>query len=162
MTDSGGITQIIHNDLGWTKDLVAAAVATLCHLEDASIGPAWVAPHGDGLVPMGIEGPTYVLDDLNAVAVEQLAHLLQRYRHTLVQGLGRNRLLGSQSAFEIVENGQQVADEGVLFHRGLLVGIAPGTLLEIVKVGGEAPVIVLQCGQRLLEHGWVGRRSINN
>ena len=156
------MAQIIHNDLGWTKDLIAAAVATLSDFEDDLIGLAWVVPHGNSLVPVGIEGPTHVLDGLDAVAVEQLAHLLQRHRHTLMQWLGGNGLLGSQGAFEIVENGQQVADECFLFRRGLLLGISPGALLEIVKVGGEAQVIVLLCGQLLLEYGWVSRRSISD
>ena len=156
------MAQIIHNDLGRTKDRIAAAVATLSHFENGPIGPAWVVPHGNSLVPVGIEGPPQVLDGLDAVAVEQLAHLLQRHRHTLMQWLGGNGLLGSQGAFEIVENGQQVADECFLFHRGLLGGISPGPLLEIVKVGGEAQVSVLLCGQLLLEYGWVSRRSIGD
>jgi len=160
MTDSGAMAQVVHNDLGRTKDLIAAPVATLGDFEDDMIGLAGVVPHKDGIVPVGIERPPHVFDGLDAVAVEQLAHLLQRHPHTLMQWFGGNRLLGSQGAFQIVENGQQVADECVLFRRGLLVGISPGALLEIVKVGGEAQVSVLLCGQLLLEYGWVSRRSI--
>jgi hypothetical protein len=44
---------------------------------------------------VGIEGPPHVLDGLDAVAVEQLAHLLQRHRHTLMQGLEGSGLPGS-------------------------------------------------------------------
>ena len=151
MTDSWGIAQIIHNDLGWTKDLIAAAVATLSNFEDDLIGLAGVVSYRNGLVPVRIEGPTYVLDGLDAVAEEQLAHLLQRHLHTLMQWFGGSASLGSEDAFEIVENGQQVADECFLFRRGLLVGISAGALLEIVKVGGETQVIVLPGGQFLLE-----------
>ena len=156
------MAQIVHNDLGWTKDLIAATITTLSHFENDLIGLAWVVPHGNGLVPVRIEGPTHVLDGLDAVAVEQLAHLLQRHRHTLMRWLGGNRLLGSQGAFEIVENKQQVADECFLFRCGLLAGIAPAPLLEILKVGGETQVIVLLRGQFLLEYGWVSRRSISD
>ncbi len=156
------MAQIIHNDLGWTKDRIAAAVATLSNFEDGLIGLAWVTPHENSLVPAGIEGPTHVLDGLDTVAVEQLAHLLQRHRRTLMRWLGGNGLLGSQGAFEIVENRQQVADECFLFRCGLLAGIAPGPLLEIVKVGGETQVIVLLRGQFLLEYGWISRRSISD
>ena len=155
------MAQIIHNDLGRTKDLIAAAVAALGDFEDDLIGLAWVMPHGNRLVPVGIEGPTQVLDGLDAVAVEQLAQLLQRHPHTLMQRFGGNGLRGSQGTFEIVENGQQVADECFLFRRGLLLGISPGALFEIVEVGGEAQVILLLCGQLLLEYGWVSRRSIS-
>jgi hypothetical protein len=160
MRDSGEIAQIIYNDLGWTKDLIAAAVATLNNFEEDLIGLAWVIPHGNSLVPVGIEGPPHVFDGLDAVTVEQLDHLLQRHRHTLMQWLGGDGLLGSQGAFEIVENGQQVADECFLFRRGLLVGISLGALLEIVKVGGEAQVIVLLCGQFRLEYGGIIRRNL--
>ena len=62
-------------------------------------------------------------------------------------------MIGGQGAFEIVENGQQIADEGLLFGRGLLLGIAPGALSEVVEVGGEPKVFVLLCGQLLLEYG---------
>ena len=48
---------------------------------------------------------------VGVMAVEQLAQLLQRHRHTLMQRLEGNGLLGSQGAFEIVESRQQVADE---------------------------------------------------
>jgi hypothetical protein len=76
MTASGEIAQIIYNDLGWTKDLIAAAVATLKNFEDDLIGLAWVVPYGNSFVPVGIEGSPHVFDCLDAVAVEQLAHLL--------------------------------------------------------------------------------------
>jgi hypothetical protein len=46
-------------------------------------------------------------------------------------------LFGGQSAFEIVENGQRVADEGFLFGSGLSCGIAPGALFEVGEVGCE-------------------------
>ena len=156
------MAEVIHNDLGWTKDRIAAAVATPSHFEDGLIGLAWIAPHENSLVPAGIEGAPHVLDGLDAVAVEQLAHLLQHHRHTSMQWLGGNGLLESQGAFEIVENGQKLADECFLFRRGLLGGISPGALLEIVKVGGETQVIVLLCGQLLLEYGWASRRSISD
>ena len=66
------MAQIIYNYLGWTKDLTAAtaAVATLSNFEDDFIRLAWVVPHGNSLVPVGIEGLTDVLDGLDAVAVE--------------------------------------------------------------------------------------------
>jgi hypothetical protein len=100
------MAQIIHNDLGRTKDLIAARVATLSHFEDDLIELAWVVPHENSLVPVGIEGPPHVLDGLDTVVQEQLAHLLQRHRHTLMQWLGGICLPGSQGTFEIVENGQ--------------------------------------------------------
>ncbi len=153
---------VIHHDLGRTKDCIATAVATLSYFEDGPIGPAWVVPYGNSLVPVGIEGASQILDGLDAVAMEQLAHLLQRHHHTLMQWLGGNGLLGSQDAFEIVENGQQVADECFLFRCGLLAGIAPCPLLEIVKVGGETQVVALLCSQLLLEYGGVSRRSISD
>jgi hypothetical protein len=162
MTASGEIVQIIYNDLGWTKDLIAEAVAMLNNFEDDLIGLAWVVPHGNSLMPVGIEGPPHVLDSLNAVTVEQLAHLLHRHRQTLMQWLGGNGLLGSQGAFETIENGQQLADECFLLGRSLLVGISPGAFLEIVKVSSEAQVIVLLCGQLLLKYGWVSRRRISD
>jgi hypothetical protein len=162
MTASGEIAQIIYNDLGWTKNLIAATVATLNNFEDDLVGLVWVVPHGNSLVPKGIEGPPHVLDGLDAVMVEQLAHLLQRHRQTLMQWLRGNELLGSQGTFEIVENWQQIADECFLFRRGLLAGISLGALSEIFKIGGEAQVIVLLCGQLLLEYDWVSRRSISD
>ena len=64
------MAQVIYNDLGWTKDRIAAAVATLSHFENDPIGLARVAPHEDSFVLVGIEGPTQVLDGLDAVAVE--------------------------------------------------------------------------------------------
>jgi hypothetical protein len=70
------MAQIIYNDSGWTKDRIAAAVTTLRHFEDDPIGLARVVPHGNSLVPAGIEGLSQVLDGLDAMAVEQLAHLL--------------------------------------------------------------------------------------
>ena len=82
------------------------ALATLKNFEDDLIGLAWVVPHGNSLVSVGIKGPTDILDGLDAVAVEKLAQLLQRHRQTLMQWLGGNGLLGSYGAFEIVENGQ--------------------------------------------------------
>jgi hypothetical protein len=58
MADSGAAAQIIHNDLGRTKDLIAAAVASLSHFQDDPIGLARVVPHVDGLVPARIKRPT--------------------------------------------------------------------------------------------------------
>jgi len=156
------MVQIIYNDLGRSKDFVAAAVATLGDFEHDMIGLAWVMPHGNSLVPVGIEGPPNVLDGLDTVTLEQQAQLLQRHFHTLMQWLGGNGLLGSQGAFEIVENGQQVADEGFFFSRGLSLGISPGALFEVVEVRGEAQVIVLLCGQILKEYDWIGRRRISD
>ena len=154
------MAQIIHKDLGRTKHFVAAAVATLDDFEDDMIGLAGVVPHRNGLVPVGIKEPTNVLDCLDAVGVEYLAQLLPRHFHTLMQLLGGNGLRGSQGTFKIVENGQQVADEGFLFHRGLSLGISPDAPFEIVEVGGETQVMVLLCGQLLMEYDWISRRSI--
>jgi hypothetical protein len=43
------MAQIIDNDLGRAKDLIAAAVATLGDFKDDPVGPAWVVPHGNSL-----------------------------------------------------------------------------------------------------------------
>ena len=155
------MAQIIHNDLGRTKNFVAATVATLSNFEDDLIGLAAVMPHGNGLMPVGIEGPPNVLDNRDAVVLEQLAHLLQRHCHTLTQLLEGTGLPGRQSTFEIVENGQQVGNESFFLRSGLLLGIAPGALFEVVKVSGEAEIIVLLNCQFLLEDGGVSRRHIN-
>ena len=79
------MAQIIYNNLGWTKHLIAAAVAALSNFEDDLIGLARVMPHRNGLVPVRIEGATQVLYGLDSVTVEQLAQLLQRHFHTVIQ-----------------------------------------------------------------------------
>jgi len=142
--------------------MIATAVATAGDFQNDLIGLAGVMPDGNSLVPVGIKGPTNILDGLNAMAVEQLPQLLQRHRHALTQVCGGCGLFGSQGAFEIVEKGQQVADECFFLRRGLLLGIPPGALLEIVKVGRETQVIFLLCGQLLLEHDRISRRRIRD
>ena len=162
MVGSRGMAQVIHNDLRWAKDMVAAAIAALGNFKDDLIRLATIVPQRNRLMPVRIEGPPNVLDGFDAVALEQLAHLLQRHRHPLMQLRGGGGWLGSQGAFEIVENRQQVADEGFFLRGGLLLGIAPGALLEVVEVGSEAQVIVLLGGQLLLEDALVRRRSMRN
>jgi len=70
MTDSGRMAQVVHNDLGRTKDRIAVAVATLSDFEDDMIGLAGVVPHENVIVPIRIEGPSHFLDGFDAVAVE--------------------------------------------------------------------------------------------
>ena len=94
--------QIVHNDLGHAKNLVAAAVTTLGDFEDALIGLREIVPHKDSLLPVRIEGLPRVVCGLYAVAVEELAQLLQRHRHTAIHRLG------GKGTFEIVDNRQQV------------------------------------------------------
>ena len=67
-----------------------------------------------------------------------------------------------QCAFEIVLNGQQVADEGFLFRRGLLLGITPGALFEVIEIGGKPQVVVLLRGQLFLKYSGASRRNISD
>jgi hypothetical protein len=43
-----------------------------------------------------------------------------------------------------------------------LVGIAPGALAEIIEVRGEAQIVLLSGGKRLLEQGQISRREISD
>ena len=126
------------------------------------IGLPRVVPHRKGLVPVGIESHSNVRSGFYAVLIEQSAQLLKRHLDTLMQLRGRSGLLAGKGAFEVVENGQEFADEGFLFRRSLLLGIAPGALSEIIEVGGKTQVIVLLRGQRLQQLGWVDRRRIGD
>ena len=157
------MAQIIHNDLGRTKHFVAAAVAALGDFEDDVIGLAWVVPHGNRLVPVGIEGLADILDGLDAVAVEQLAQLLQRHRPRLDAMVRRKSDCSEARARSRLSRiGSKSRMKASFSRRGLLLGIAPGALFEIVEVGGETQVIVLLCGQLLLEYGWVSRHRISD
>jgi len=158
MVGSGGLAQIIHNHLGWTKYFGAVAVTPLDDFADNLIRLAGVVPHGHSFVPVGIKWPTDVLDNHDPVVLEQLAQLLECLCHSLLQLRGGTGLSGRQGAFEIVENGQQVGDEGVFLRRRLVLGIAPGAFSEVVEVSGKAQVIVLLGRELLLEDGWVSRR----
>jgi len=149
------MAQIIHNYLGGTKDPVAAAVAALGDFQDDLIGLGGIVAHGNRRMPMGIEWTANSGHRLNAVLEEQLLQLLQRQRHPLLQ-LNRGRGGRGQRAFEIVERRQELTDECLFLRRGLLLGIPPGTFLEIVKVGCQMQVFILLGGQLLLEFGKIG------
>ena len=71
-------------------------------------------------------------------------------------------MLRSQGAFEIIENGQKVANEDFFLNCGLSLGIAPGALLEVVEISSETQVIVLLRGQLLLEYDKITRRNRND
>ncbi len=58
-------------------------------------------------------------------------------------------MFAGESAFEIVEDGQQVANERFLCCRSAFLEIAPGALSKVVEVRGKAKIIVLLCGQLL-------------
>ena len=75
---------------------------------------------------------------------------------------GRCGSFASQRTFKIIENGQQVLDEGLLFRRGLLLGVAPGALAEIVEVRGQTQIVILLRGQRRLEQGGISRRRFRD
>ena len=145
--------QIIHNDVGWAKDLVAAAVPTPGDLEDDMVGLYGVVPHHNGLVPFGIEGPAHVLYCLYAVAAEQLPQLAQRHLRN-VPGL-----LVAKGAFEIVSNGQQVVDERIPSCRSLSLGVPPSTLPEVLEVGRETQVLIPLCGKIGPEYDRIRRRA---
>jgi hypothetical protein len=103
MMDSRRAIQVIHNDLGRSKDLIAAAVTTLRNLKNNLIRLEWIMPHGNGFVQVRIKGQASDFDGLDAIVAQQPAQLVQRHRHTLTQCLRVSGMLGSQGAFEVVE-----------------------------------------------------------
>ena len=150
MAISRGIAEVVHDDHGWAKELIAAGVAALSLCEDNLIGLVWIMANGNGFVPVGVERLTDTLDGLNAVALEQPPQLLQRQCHPLMQRIGGIGMPTSQGAFEIVHRRQQFADKRFLLRRSLLLGIAPGALYEVIEISGEAQMIGLPGGEFLL------------
>ena len=65
--------------------MVAPAVTTLGDFEHNLIGLSGIVAHGNCLVPVRIERATHGRHGFDAVLVEQLAELLQRERHPLLQ-----------------------------------------------------------------------------
>ena len=119
-------------------------------------------PHRDRLVSVRVERLAQCLDGFDAVALKQPAQLLQRHLHALMQLRRRSSTLTSHGAFEDVENGQQILDEGFLFRRRLLLRIAPGALAEIIEVRGQTQIVILLRGQRRLEQGGISRRRFRD
>jgi hypothetical protein len=158
MTGAGRVIQVIHNDLGRPEDLIASAVTTLRNLKNNLIWLERIMPHGNGFVPVRIEGQSSGFDGLDAVTAEQSAQLLQRNRHPLTQWIRVSGMLGSQGAFEIVESRQQVSNKRFFLRRGLPLGVSLGALFKVSEVSGEAQVIIFLRGQLPLKSVWSDRR----
>jgi flagellar basal body rod protein FlgF len=133
---------MVYNHLGRTENLIAATVSSLRDVENDLIGLMRVMPHANRLVPVRIERLTNILGGFDTVAVEQLNQLLQGDGYTLMQGRRSRRAISRHGALQIVEHGQQVANEGFFFCRCGLSGVAPGALFKIIKVSGETQILV--------------------
>jgi hypothetical protein len=64
------LARIVHNDLGWAKHFVSAAVTALDDFEDDVIGLPRIVPYSDSLVPVRVERQAQCRDGLDAVALE--------------------------------------------------------------------------------------------
>ena len=159
---SRGAIQVIHNDLGRSKDLITAAVTTLRNLKNNMIRLEWIMPHRNSFVLVRIKGQASGFDGLDAVAAEQSAQLLQRNSHPLAQWIRVSGMLASQGSFKIVESGQQVSNKCFFLRRGMSLGISLGARFKVSEVGRKEQVVILLCGQLPLELDWVRRRKISD
>jgi hypothetical protein len=76
--------------------------------------------------------------------------MLERHFHALSDLLGHNRYIAGNGSFEIIENWQQIAYEGILLGRGLLFGITLCPLFVIFEVSRKEEVCVLLHRKSLL------------
>ena len=81
------------------------------------VGLIRVVAGSNGFVPVRVEWPAEALLGCNAIAAQQLVQLLQGHPDALSELLGRGGRVGGKSAFEVIDDRQQFANE-LFFFRG--------------------------------------------
>jgi hypothetical protein len=146
-----GMGQVVNHHFGRSEDLVAPPVTTLENLDNGVGGVGGIVALGNCFMPVRVERLANALLGLDTVLAEKQAQLLQRHFHPLMKLWGAGGCTGGQSAFEVVDCGQQFMDKRFLLRGRTGLALLAAAPLEVFEIRGQAQLQLCLFGEFVAE-----------
>ena len=154
-----GLDQIIDNHVGRAQHVLPTHPAASGNLEHNVGGLRGIVTRAYGFVPVWIKRPAQAVVRLDVMAVQELEQLQRNHLHALMKLFAGSAAIAGQRAVQTVDRGEQFEYEHLLPGGGADLGFLRRALLEIVEIGSQPKVTVLQFAQFSLQHFAVWREG---